>query len=111
MPDFYISFATDEAFLGATVVSAPAPELAVRVATMLGLNPGGQAAVLPAFHPEMSQNSRDELASYKGRLVGADELMGNGARKLGEMSDDVQQGFASVATMVCEDCNVVGRDD
>lgn len=104
MPLFYISFATDEGFRGATVVEANTETGALRRATELKLNPGGQAAILEI--PEnFPARSMAEMLSYKDRLVGKEELLRNGAIRKGDLPEDVQDRVEDAATVVCEDCN------
>jgi hypothetical protein len=101
---FYISFATDAGFRGATVVEAANEANAVIVASRLGLNPGGEAAVL-AIPADAGARELAEILSYKNRLVGKDELVANGARKLRDLPGNMQAAIADAATVVCEDCN------
>jgi hypothetical protein len=44
---FYLSFASETGFLGACVVEAEDALNAVQVATACGINPGGEAMILP----------------------------------------------------------------
>lgn len=100
--EFFISFATRDAFLGATVVEARSPQEAVEVATMLGRNPGGEAAVLCV--PDKARSMLD-LAAYRTKLVKRDEALALGGQRLGDMPEDVREAIESAADWLCEDCN------
>ena len=101
---FYISFATDAGFRGATVVEASNEANAVIVASRLGLNPGGEAAVL-SIPKDADRAELAEILSYKNRLVAKEELLANGARRLRDLPDNTQDAIESAAVVVCEDCN------
>jgi hypothetical protein len=95
---WYISFASDEGFLGATVVRAPDPSSAVARATQLGINPGGEAAL---FQVPMG----DDAMVMLNRLVPYEELKAGGGKKLSEMSPEERADFADFADRICEECN------
>ena len=97
---WYISFATDEGFRGATVVEALSAEDALATATERGLNPGGQAAILQAPTP-----TPPDLLSYLNRLVGKEELLRDGGSRHGDLSEEEQEAIESHATAACEHCN------
>lgn len=101
---YYISFATDACFLGATVVMAKDKTGALSEANRLGINPGGEAAILD-MPPNLSAAGLAEMLSYRNRLVTKDELLSNGAQRVGDAPCTVQDGFNREATIVCEDCN------
>lgn len=104
MPLFYISFATDDALLGATVVEAANEAGAFIVATARGLNPGGQAAML-AVPDDLTDDETKEMLSYLNRLVGKDEIRANGGARLKDTPQQIQDRFEEQATVVCNDCN------
>jgi|SRR5580698_304006 hypothetical protein len=104
MSTYYISFASDKGFRGVTVVEADDPEDAITVATRLGLNPGGEAAIweIPA--------TEEEAIKYKNRLIGIDELRSNGSTRCGDLQVEVQDAVFQHAHQVCEECNPVIRN-
>lgn len=99
---FYISFADDVRFFGATTVMASSPEDALGKATAMGLNPGGEAAILEV--PEEAWGEPDFIA-MKNRLVRRDEMMTNGGARLADLPADAQEAINDAATKVCGDCN------
>lgn len=104
MPYFYISFATDEGFRGATVVMADGADDAIAEATRRGLNPGGQAAIIEA--PPECENEPDFRALIN-RLLGREEMLEQGGRRLGDLSEEDQEVVIALADSVCEGCNPV----
>lgn len=85
MPFFYLSFATDEYPLGGTLVEAEDASGALVQATQLGLNPGGQAAILRLPKPYVP----DTLKKYHNVFVSAEELLAAGAKTLDQhIADD-----------------------
>jgi hypothetical protein len=79
---FYISFAGEGGFRGACVVEAYGPVTATRVASALGINPGGQALVLEVPAGRENLLPRDRLLSRedleeRGGGISAGELMGD----------------------------------
>lgn len=103
MTYFYISFATDEGFRGATVVQADDAAGAVEEATTRGLNPGGEAAIMEI--PPEAESEPDMLAMVN-RLVGREEMIKEqGGQRLGDMSDDMKSAFKDAIDVVCDGCN------
>jgi hypothetical protein len=102
MPYFYISFATDEGFRGATVVHALDAEGALKEATNRELNPGGEAAIVEI--PSETE-AEPKMQSMINRLVGREELIAQGAKRLGDFFQEQQESIRTVATSVCKDCN------
>lgn len=103
MSYFYISFASEErGFLGATVVKAADPKRALRTASRLGLNPGGEAAIF-RWPPEDEGNT--EMRSMLNRLVGKEELLAGGGKRKADLSEEMQERFDHEAAFVCEMCN------
>jgi hypothetical protein len=101
---FYISFATSNGFLGATVIDGEDEMDALNNATNRKLNPGGEAAILPI--PKLTTAADfAELMSYRGRLVGKDELVANGAKRTNEMLEQQRERFKVTATFVYTNCN------
>jgi hypothetical protein len=99
-PLWYISFADQERFQGATVVRADSPADALSEAAARGINPGGEAAIVPVPVP-----TPPDALSYENRLVGKEELMADGGARLGDLPKDKRRLFDHLATKVCEDCN------
>lgn len=103
---FYISFATSDGFLGATVMSAIDEEGALAKATHLSLNPGGEAAII-AIPPSMPSEGVAEMLAYENRLVSKAELLSNGAKRVGDMEPEHRYALREKTTFVCESCNDV----
>lgn len=103
MSYWYISFATDETgFLGATVVQADNVNLAIAEATERGLNPGGEAAIFEV--PDDAVNNPDVQALIN-RLANKAEMIAQGGKRLGDLSEEVQATANIMADVVCADCN------
>jgi len=102
MPYFYISFATDEGFLGATVVRATDADGALSVASEKGLNPGGEAMIVEV--PEQAESEPDMLAMID-RLVGKNEMLANGGTRHGDLSPEKRAAIEAAADRVCQSCN------
>lgn len=102
MTYFYISFATDAGFRGATVVQANDDADALAVATAKGLNPGGEAAIIEV-PPEAE--SEPDMQAMIDRLVGKEEMLAQGGKRHGDCSEDIQDAFDAAATKVCAGCN------
>jgi hypothetical protein len=104
MAYWYISFATDTDFLGATVVEATSANNALAVATLRGLNPGGEAAIMQI--PAGGENDPGRRI-MTNRLVGRAEMMARGATRLADMPGELQRVFGDLSERVCQDCNPV----
>jgi hypothetical protein len=92
---FYISFAKakkDGGHLGSTVVEAADAFGALAEATRRGLNPGGEAQIIPV-PPEKTEHS--QVVSLRNRLASKAELMAGPTRS----------GYHQNSEVVCEDCN------
>lgn len=101
---FYISFATDAGFRGATVIDAIGEFDAIATTHVLGINPGGEAAILE-MPPDMDAKARAEMNSYKNRLVTKEELIANGAKRLADLPEYMQDRFEDEAVKICDECN------
>ncbi len=97
---WYISFVGDDGFRGATVVEASSPEDALAAATERGLNPGGEAAIVPVPVP-----TPPDALRYLNRLVGKDELIADGGARHGDLPEEKRALFDHLVTKVCADCN------
>jgi hypothetical protein len=106
MTYWYISFATDDGFRGATVVAGSNPKSALANATLRGLNPGGEAAILEVL-PEMEAES--DMQAMINRLVGRNEMVERGAKRARDLPQEMQDIFDEEAEMVCADCNPPSR--
>ncbi len=105
MPYFYISFAMPKAeggFRGATVVEAGNAKSAIAAATLRGLNPGGEAAILEV---QGEYEGSQEMLSMRNRLVSREELLRNGGARLGDIPKYMREIFEDSATVVCSCCN------
>jgi hypothetical protein len=102
MTYFYISFATKAGFRGATVVEAADSKSALTVATLRGLNPGGEAAILEV--PPESESAPD-LHAMKNRLVGEEEMLAMGGRKGRDLPQEINEAWDHEISVVCELCN------
>jgi hypothetical protein len=102
MTYFYISFATDDGFLGATVVEGTSPKDALAVATLRGLNPGGEAAILEV-PPEYE--FAPDVRAMKNRLVSEAEMLEMGATKGRDLPQQISDAWDEEIEVVCEDCN------
>jgi hypothetical protein len=94
---FYISFArakVDGGFLGATVVQAKNSAGAFAEATRRGLNPGGEAQIIPV-PPENIEHP--DIVPLRNRLASKAELLARGGVKGG--------GYHENSEVVCQDCN------
>lgn len=94
---WYISFATNKGFLGATVVIADNPEGAIEEATSRNLNPGGEAAI---WHIPL-----EEHEFLLNRLVDEEELLSRGFLK--SKDRPLHERIIHNADIVCQDCNQV----
>jgi hypothetical protein len=92
---FYISFASlKDGFLGGTVVEANDSAGALREATRLGLNPGGEAQIIRVPDDNVGNPS---IIALRNRLADRNELMTQ------------RGGYVGVrhprGEFVCDDCN------
>lgn len=85
MPLFYISFAGDDGFRGATVVGAENEGAACDEARKRGINPGGQAVIIKIPDEE---ETNPEVMSMLNRLIGKKELIDAGGKTLEELEHE-----------------------
>lgn len=107
MAVYYLSFADisqpeGQRFLGATVVVAQSDEGAVKVVNDLGLNPGGEIAILKLSGLTVATMDADQRR-YLNRFVPRDEVMADKPRSIRDA------GIEDQATIVCQDCNPVQK--
>lgn len=100
MPLWYISFAGEEGFRGATVVEAQWAASALAEATQRGTNPGGEAKIL-----EVPPRHEEEARRYLNRLVPEAELIADGGTKQKDMPPDIAEAFDEETTTICQSCN------
>lgn len=97
---WYISFAVPNKFLGACYVEGEDEGAAIARTKELGINPGGQAMLIPV-PPHMSSVSSLPL----NRLISFNELKEGGIERYRAMSDHKRSQIDRIASIVCEDCN------
>lgn len=102
MTMWYISFAGNEGFRGATIVEGATAEDAFMEVNRRGLNPGGEAAIL--IVPKEAENEPDALV-MRNRLVRREEMLFIGAKPYVDCPPEIQQRFDDEMTTVCADCN------
>ena len=100
---FYISFATDEEFLGATVVEGGDAQDAFFEATLKGLNPGGEAAILEI--PLAAQQEPD-FHFMKNKLCSKEQILGSGGKPIRELNSEQREVFDTKATRISAEDNV-----
>lgn len=94
---FYISFGTEDAFLGATVVEGVDAENALQNATRAGLNPGGEAMIL--FITSEEAGAFDMQAIFN-RLATLEEMKSLGGNASRSISDDALAKLQRDATII-----------
>jgi hypothetical protein len=93
---FYISFArakSEGGFLGGTVVQADDAPGALAEATRRGLNPGGEAQIIPVPDKSINQST---IVALRNRLASKAELLARGEHRT---------GYHERGEVVCKDCN------
>ena len=102
MSDYWISFATDGACLGVCIVTATSHAAAILIASLLGINPGGEAMISAMPDTEIARN---EAARYgRNRLITTAELKSGGAKKIKDLPQETQDKLQS-RVAACEFCN------
>lgn len=100
---WYISFATQSAFLGATIVEADSADDALAKTRRLGINPGGEAAIMAL---SASANEHPMTRFMMNRLCSKAEIESYGPIvRTGDMTDEQREVFERAATIACDDCN------
>jgi hypothetical protein len=103
---WYLSFASETEFLGATVIEADSGMEAWTKATLRGLNPGGEVMMLQV--PPAAEKEADILIGLN-RLVSAAELRALGARRLADCRQEIQEAWDREGDCVREEHNTTGR--
>lgn len=93
MPFFYLSFADPDKpegsqFLGATVVEADNVMLAVPESHRLGVNPGGEVAIIELEYLTRREDMDADMLRYFRRFVPRDEVFADGAIPLEMLADN-----------------------
>ena len=94
---YYISFATETEFLGATVVEGFSETNAYDIATNNDLNPGGQAAILEV--PEELYDAID-VAPLKYKLLNKEQMKALGSIRHGDMPEETRMILALNSTVI-----------
>lgn len=105
---YWISFAGDQGLLGVVLVDADDAAAALEAATAGGVNPGGEALVLPL--PVADDNPQAVLTRALPRLtlLSTDDIEAASVRcsHASEMSDAGHAALRDFAELVvCDDCN------
>lgn len=93
---FYISFATDTEFLGATVLESYDENSVLLEATKHSLNPGGQAAILELPYRALEA---DDIRAMQGKLMSKQQMADLGAIRHADLNDDMQEKFERAAVI------------
>lgn len=105
MTYWYISFAMskkDGGFRGATVVEGVDAESALANATMRGLNPGGEAAILEVYK---SDEQEPDFLAMKNKLFDRGQMLAMNAVRSGDMPKKMQRRWEAETVFVCSACN------
>lgn len=100
---WYISFADKLGFRGATVVKSASANGALATATARGLNPGGEAWIIPV--PQDADADPGVLAMYN-HLLSAQECAAIGGKPLAECPSVMQERFQAAVHRVRAQDNV-----
>jgi hypothetical protein len=87
---FYISFATDTDFLGATVIDGLSETSALDIATNLGLNPGGQAAIIEI--PTKLWEAPD-VKPMIGKLFNKEQMRAMGSKPAKDLDEETREAL------------------
>ncbi len=104
---WYLSFASENGFLGACIVGAIGPKHALKVANQHGLNQGGEVMILPV-PAEKTATIRKNL--YKLLRTGKEVALAfgdaaDGIKKYSQLTPKQQEFIDSIGTEVCEKHN------
>ena len=94
---FYISFATDTEFLGATVLESHDEFSVLAEASKHGLNQGGQAAILEIPYAALDA---PDIRMMQGKLLNKKEMIANGAVRYGDIEAVMQNKIENVAFVI-----------
>lgn len=87
---YYLSFATADRFLGATVVEADDAIGAVARAHELKINPGGEVMIIEV---PKDLEARPDVALLRDRLADEAEMRSRGGKKTHELDPDVRRNM------------------
>lgn len=95
---WYLSFASEAAFLGGVIVEAASKVGAVRQASRLGINPGGEALVMA-----ISDDDPLPAPEFRNRLLTVEDLRrawpGEDVKSIGEFEDEGRQLLPDVMVL------------
>lgn len=94
---FYISFATEIGFLGATVLESYDEKSVLIEANKHGLNPGGQAAIVELPYKALEAS---DIRIMQGKLMTKQQMLEIGAVMHGDLDDDMKNKFESIAVVI-----------
>lgn len=87
---YYISFATDDEFLGAVFTQGDGPHAVLERLARLGINPGGEALVIEVPDEGLSDVPMDVLDVLLSRIV-LEELTGPAVQVDAELYEHMNQ--------------------
>lgn len=98
MPTYWISFTKpDIGNVGVCIVDAANEDKAIKKTHVLGINPGGQAALLV-----MPSEASEEVGRWgKDHLILPEDLKKAGYSKLGDLDNDTRVAIEEQTTKVC----------
>lgn len=96
MTYWFISFADADGFRGATVVEASSPPEALAEAARRGINPGGEAVLIPVLPGDQGDPIMKALTN---RLVGSKEMDELGAVRVRNLPTYIQDQFDGEITI------------
>ena len=106
MKTFWISFASETAFLGVVITDAEDETAAIHKLTQLQLNPGGEAMICDLSVP--GAPLLQEVSRFgKDRLIGRAEFDRSGYKSLSQASEEECENLASNPSVkiLCQACN------
>lgn len=89
---YWLSFVKNHVNAGCCMVDAQGPSHAVSRATELGINPGGEVAIM-----ELPADAEDLQNWPKDTLIPREQLVAHGYQRVGDRQIP--------AEVICEDCN------
>lgn len=94
MPLLWLSFATDDEFLGVVITEAPDVMAGAAKCHALGINPGGQVLSF-----EIPEDAPKERSYPRDTLLSAAFLQGDGHKKIKDCPLDVQEALGAEPTL------------
>lgn len=102
---WYISFAMSKkqgGFRGATVVEGKDAQSALANATMRGLNPGGEAAILEVYKED---EQKCDVLALRNTLLDKEQMLAMRAVRSGDMPKKIKRRWEAATVFVCSTCN------